>query len=111
MKRLCARTLPQVHLYNGCCDNYAPDEDDALRQIRRFLSYMPQSVWEIPERGPVTDDPMRTEAELNAIIPNERKTSYDMRRIIELVVDKDSWFETGHRIGPAPILWGWPSWA
>jgi hypothetical protein len=29
------------------------------------------------------------------IIPNERKTSYDMRRIIELVVDEGSWFEIG----------------
>ena len=86
---------PQVHLYNGCCDNYAEDEADALRQIRQFLSYMPQSVWEIPERVPCMDDPMRCEASLNTIIPNERKTSYDMRTIISLVADKDSWFEIG----------------
>lgn len=57
---------PQVHLYNGCCDNFAQDEDDALRQIRQFLSYMPQSVWEIPERQEPMDDSLRCEPELNS---------------------------------------------
>jgi hypothetical protein len=80
----------------GCCDNFATDEDDALRQIRQFLSYLPSSVWELPERvvNP-TDSPHRTEAALSTIIPNERKKSYDMRRILQLVFDHDSWFEIG----------------
>jgi hypothetical protein len=45
------------------CTTVDRDEDDALRQIRQFLSYMPQSVWEIPERVPTTDDPMRARAQ------------------------------------------------
>src|SRR3954471_11556507 len=32
----------------GAVDNVAVDEDDALDQIRRFLSYLPDSVWEAP---------------------------------------------------------------
>ncbi len=32
----------------GAVDNIATDEDDALAQIRRFLSYLPQNVWEAP---------------------------------------------------------------
>ena len=32
----------------GAVDNEAADEDDALAQLRRFLSYLPPSVWEPP---------------------------------------------------------------
>ena len=32
----------------GAVDNEAADEDDALAQIKRFLSYLPSNVWEAP---------------------------------------------------------------
>ena len=32
----------------GAVDNEATDEDDALAQLKRFLSYLPASVWELP---------------------------------------------------------------
>src|SRR4051812_35691216 len=32
----------------GAVDNEAADEDDALAQLGRFLSYLPSSVWEAP---------------------------------------------------------------
>ena len=32
----------------GAVDNEAADEDDALDQLRRFLSYLPGSAWEAP---------------------------------------------------------------
>ena len=32
----------------GAVDNEAADEDDALAQLRRFLSYLPANVWELP---------------------------------------------------------------
>ena len=35
---------------SGCINNAAASEQDALDQIRRFLSYMPRNVWELPPR-------------------------------------------------------------
>jgi acetyl-CoA carboxylase carboxyltransferase component len=35
-----------VHLRSGIVDNLATDEHDALAQIRRFLSYLPSSIWQ-----------------------------------------------------------------
>ena len=32
----------------GAVDNEAADEDDALDQLKRFLSYLPPSAWELP---------------------------------------------------------------
>src|SRR5919106_165196 len=40
----------------GAVDNEAADEDDALAQLRRFLSYLPQNMWELPPIA-ATDDP------------------------------------------------------
>ncbi len=49
----------QIHYENGVCDNLAEDEADAFRQIRQFLSHLPQNVWEPPKRVEPTDDPQR----------------------------------------------------
>ena len=42
---------------SGAVDNVAATEAEALEQVRRFLSYLPQSVWEQPPVAPVEDDP------------------------------------------------------
>ena len=51
-----------VHVYgNGVVQNLAETEADAMQQARRFLSYLPQNVWEMPPRTEPTDDPDRRE--------------------------------------------------
>ncbi len=41
-----------VHAANGVVDRVAENETEALAQIREFLSYMPQNVWEL---SPIVD--------------------------------------------------------
>jgi len=72
---------------SGAVDNEATDEDDALAQIRRFLSYLPNSVWELPPRLATSDDPERRDEELLQAIPRERRKPHDVRRIVALVMD------------------------
>lgn len=94
---------PQVHLKNGVVDNLAEDEEDAFNQIKTFLSYLPQNVWEEP---PVvrTDDPAdRAEEELLSIIPRDRRKPFNIRKLIKLVVDKGSFFEMGRKYGPGQV--------
>ena len=63
----------------------AADEDDALAQLRRFLSYLPGDVWEAPPLvACATDPPDRREEELLAIVPRDPRKPYKMRRILEL---------------------------
>ena len=88
---------------SGAVDNAADDEDEALAQCRRFLSYLPSSVWEAPPRLPTTDDPTRRDEELLSIVPRERRQVYDMRRILSLVFDEGSVFEVGRYYGPSTI--------
>jgi len=94
----------EVHLRNGVVDNGARDEDDALDQIRRFLSYMPQNVWQLSPDGDKGDDRNRREEKLLAIVPRDRRHAFDMRRLIGHVVDTASFFEYGRKYGPGQIV-------
>ncbi|MGD8863539.1 MAG: carboxyl transferase domain-containing protein [Myxococcales bacterium] len=95
---------PRVHLKSGVVDNLAQDETDAFAQIRRFLSYLPSSVYQRAPRGACDDPVERAEQELLSIIPRERRKPYKMRRLIELVVDRGSFFELSPRFGPSQII-------
>jgi acetyl-CoA carboxylase carboxyltransferase component len=88
----------------GAVDNVAADEDDALEQIRRFLSYLPTSVWEAAPVTPATDPADRRGDELLSIVPRDRRKPYDTRRILELVFDAGSVFEMGRFHGRSLIV-------
>ena len=94
----------KVHLRSGVVDNVAEDEDDAFAQIRRFLSYLPTNVFELPPAGANEDDPERRDEALLSIIPRERRKVYDARRLVAAVVDAGSFFETGAGFGRSQIV-------
>jgi acetyl-CoA carboxylase carboxyltransferase component len=83
----------------GAVDNEAVDEDDALDQLRRFLSYLPDNVWEGPPVVAADDPADRREAGLVEIVPRDRRQPYKVRRILEAVLDRGSVFEVGARHG------------
>ncbi len=87
----------------GAVDNEAADEDDALDQLRRFLAYLPGSAWEAPPIVACSDPVERREEELLAIVPRERRQTYRMRRVLELVLDAGSIFELGARYGRSVV--------
>lgn len=94
---------PTVHLTNGVVDNGAKDEADAFRQIARFLDYLPNNCWELPERRQPDDSPDRREEALLKIIPRDRRRIFNMRKLIQMVVDQDSFFEMRRQYGPGLI--------
>jgi len=87
----------------GSIDNGVASEAEAFFQIRRFLSYMPSNVWELPPFVESDDPQDRCEEELASIIPRNRLKPYDMRRIISLVFDRESFFEIQPTFGRASI--------
>jgi acetyl-CoA carboxylase carboxyltransferase component len=93
-----------IHAHgSGAVDNEVDSEQEAFEHIRRFLSYLPSSVWETPPRGEAADDAQRREEELLSIVPRDRRKVYDMRRILELIVDRSSFFEMARHFGPSLI--------
>lgn len=94
----------RIHaIESGAVDDAVDDEDAALDRIRRFLSYLPANVWELPARVPPDDDPQRRQDELVRLVPHERNRPYDMREAIAHVVDRDSVFEIGREFGGSTI--------
>jgi acetyl-CoA carboxylase carboxyltransferase component len=92
-----------VHLRSGVVDNLAEDEEDAFRQIRRFLAYLPSSVHEPAPVVECFDPAGREEAELLEIVPRNRRRAYKVRRVIELIVDRDSFFELAPLFGRSQV--------
>jgi acetyl-CoA carboxylase carboxyltransferase component len=88
---------------SGVVDNEAEDERDALSQVKAFLSYLPQNVWGMPSRETPSDDPGRVEEGLASIVPESPRKTYDMRRILEMVLDRGSLFEIGREQGRSQI--------
>lgn len=88
-----------VHGQNGVVDNVSADEHDAFRQIRRFLSYLPLNVWELPPVADADDVADRREQELIEIVPRNRRKLYDMRHLLDLIMDQDTVFEMGAEYG------------
>lgn len=84
----------QVHVYeSGVIDNLAADEAEAYAMIRRFLSYLPASVWEMAPRAGPGDDPGRGDERLLSVVPRDRRRAYDAHKVIDMVVDDGSFFE------------------
>ena len=90
-----------IHCTNGSVDNLAGSEEEAMEMTRTFLSYLPSSVYEVPPvHAANASDPIdRREEELSTLIARKRTMTFDIRKAIRLMADRDSFFE----IGP---LWG-----
>ncbi|XUM21634.1 acyl-CoA carboxylase subunit beta [Bradyrhizobium oligotrophicum S58] len=89
----------------GGVDHAVDTEAEAFACARRFLSYLPSSVYELPPTLPCTDDPQRVDEQLISAVPRDRRRVYKMRPIIEAVVDNGSFFEVAQNYG-RPIIIG-----
>lgn len=88
----------------GAVDHAVDTEEEAFACARRFLSYLPSSVYELPPTLPCTDDPERGDEALMNAVPRNRKQVYKMRPIIESVVDRGSFFEVAKNFGKPVIV-------
>jgi acetyl-CoA carboxylase carboxyltransferase component len=103
----------EVQTAAGGIDHAVDTEEEAFAAARQFLSYMPNSIWDLPPRQTGWDPSGRRDEWLLSAIPTSPRHAYHMRRIVQTVVDKDSFFEVGQRFGRGLItgyarLGGWP---
>ena len=68
-------------------------EEEALENIRRLLSYLPQNNMEDPPRVKPWDEPDREVPEVTDIVPDAPRKPYDMTKVIDSIVDEQSFFE------------------
>ena len=69
------------------------DEDDLWAQVRALLSFLPSNNLDAAPRYAPTDDPAREDAELDSIVPEVSMKPYDMRHVLEHILDHGNFFE------------------
>jgi propionyl-CoA carboxylase beta chain len=69
------------------------NEEEALDKIRLLLSYIPNNFKEEPERIEPADNPGRSTEEIAEIVHENPQKSYDVRDVIDIIADKDSFLE------------------
>jgi acetyl-CoA carboxylase carboxyltransferase component len=113
---------PEVAVGSGLIHNVAPDDRRALDTVREYLSYLPSSAWSYPpstepsiaqstppfapQPAPPSADGVdgpRPTPELLSIVPRNGRRTYDMRAVIEVIVDDGRWFEVQPGFGPAMV--------
>ena len=78
---------------SGVCHLTSPDDAACLAQLRQLLSYLPSNNMEDPPFRPSTEPVDQDVPELDQLVPAESQKPYDVRELIQAVVDEGSLFE------------------
>jgi acetyl-CoA carboxylase carboxyltransferase component len=87
---------------NGSAHMVVDTEDEAIDAVRRFLTYVPDSA-ALPAPVAPPAEPARDSEELLKLVPLEPRRGYDMRKVLEAIVDEDSIMYWGERFGRSLI--------
>ena len=83
-----------VHATKSGIAHFVADRDEeAVDILKRLLSYIPSNNAEDPPYVPTDDPPDRADPELDAIIPSDPNKPYDVKEVINRVLDRGSFFE------------------
>jgi len=81
-----------------------PSDEECLKGIRRLLSFLPMNNVEDPPHVETGDDPNRSTEELKEIVPDDFRIPYDVKRVIERVVDNGDFMEILPKYGLTLII-------
>ncbi len=81
------------HEKSGVAHFTAPDEDGLLVQLRQLLSYLPSNNLTPPPYVTPNDEPRRLLPELENIVPSDPQSPYDVRSVIEAIMDDGEFLE------------------
>jgi propionyl-CoA carboxylase beta chain len=82
---------------SGVAHFISPDEEACLEDARYLLSFLPQNNVDPPPYSEPSDLAGREDAELDSLIPDDPAKPYDMKNVIERVVDDGEFLEVHER--------------
>ena len=89
---------------SGVVDGAFENDIETLTQMRRLVDFLPSSNREKPPVRPVYDDEAREIPSLDSLIPDNPNTPYDMKELIEKVIDEGDFFEISPAFGANVII-------
>ena len=78
---------------SGVADLAFDNDVEALIELRRFIDFLPASNRAQPPLRPTADPSERIEPSLDTLVPRSANKPYDMKELIEKVVDDGDFFE------------------
>ncbi|TCS62087.1 acyl-CoA carboxylase subunit beta [Varunaivibrio sulfuroxidans] len=78
---------------SGVADRAFVNDVEALLYLRRFIDFLPASNREKPPLRPTQDSDRRSEMSLDTLVPDNPNKPYDIKEVIEKIVDEEDFFE------------------
>jgi len=78
---------------SGVAHFISENEKECFQMLKLLMSYLPQNNLENPPHITTRDSPNRLNKNLNTLIPKNSKKTYDVKDVIEEVVDKNTFIE------------------
>ena len=91
-----------AHETSGSAHVVVDEEAEAIDSVKRFLSYLPDAA-DLPAPVAPPAEPERDAEELLTLVPAHPRRGYDMRKVLQAIVDRDSLFQWGERYGRSLI--------
>jgi acetyl-CoA carboxylase carboxyltransferase component len=91
-----------AHETSGSAHVVVDAEEEAIATVKRFLSYMPDAA-DLPAPVAPPAPPGRDPEELLTLVPANPRRGYDMRKVLQAIVDEGSLFGWGDRFGRSVI--------
>ena len=88
----------------GLIDQFADSDAEAMALLRRFLSYMPSHHRELPPVAAISEGSGENQDQLLEIVPEKRTQVYNMKKVIDIIFDRDSLLEMKPRFGRPAIV-------
>ena len=88
---------------SGCGDALVADDKEAIEFARAYFAYMPQRTREKPV-AIAAKAPRASAKPLGELIPVEANRGYDMRKLIDGIIDEGSWLEIKDRSSPGYVV-------
>ncbi len=89
---------------SGVAHFAAENEEHALYLLGQLLSYLPANNMEDPPRVQCADDPLRTDAALDSIVPKNPNKPYDIHDVIKSVTDDGKFLEVHEHFAPNIVV-------
>jgi acetyl-CoA carboxylase carboxyltransferase component len=89
---------------SGVAHFTADSEEGSLDLARTLLSYLPSNNAEPPPALKPTDNPNRQDKELNSLVPTDSEEAYDMKLVIDRIIDKGSFLAVHKDFAPNALV-------
>jgi propionyl-CoA carboxylase beta chain len=77
----------------GVADLAFDNDIETLLQTRKLFNFLPLSNRELPPERPTLDPADRIDMSLNTLVPDNANKPYDMKQLLERIVDEGDFFE------------------